>query len=261
MSSLSINNNNRISLITSHFLFQHKHKRIALISLKTHAALTSASIITAAGACRAARSTGTFHVGWFPYWNPVLQNHNKWHKQENIVRGCWSAWSWMYAVVCIRKALCINNAHCASVSICFVAGDKTGSKLFLLVQQQQQQQPERSYGREERSFLLRARSAQHTEECLPSQRWDGWEFWVRLYTSYFLRNFKALKIKEERAHANTQAHAQTQNCLPDRCPRRAKPIRLFFPPKAPHKATEKSYVKNEKKTIFFIGVNYYFLLY
>lgn len=43
---------------------------------------------------------------------------------------------------CVKRVLCINNAHCASVSYCSVAGDKTGSKLFLLVQQQL----ERSYG-------------------------------------------------------------------------------------------------------------------
>lgn len=80
--------------------------------------------------------------------------------------------SWNLRCPCLHKALRIIYAHCASVSICFVAGDKTGSKLFLLVQQQkQQQQLERCSERKSAasSCAPGAHSRQRSTQSLPSE--------------------------------------------------------------------------------------------
>lgn len=87
-----------------------------VILLTTNAALTSASTKPAAVSCRAARSMGTFHMGWFPFKIPyygISINHiNNKHRDELLAAR---------AGMNLRRP-CINKAPFLSetMPICFI---------------------------------------------------------------------------------------------------------------------------------------------
>lgn len=119
--------------------------------------------------CRSPQSCalyGNFPCRMVPLFNLSFQNCYKRHiNNEQLANERLSV-----CADCVKREPCVNNTVDASVSYRFIAGDKTGSKLFLLVQQQQQQQLQRSCGRKKRCFLLSAWSAQQQEGAACAQR-------------------------------------------------------------------------------------------
>lgn len=95
--------------------------------------LTSVTTTAAAGACRSAHlPAGSYHAGWFPENKPCCKidiNTLK-IRASHVNAGPFGAGS----CLCANTAPCINNADTVSPLHGFVAGEKTGSKLFLLVQ-------------------------------------------------------------------------------------------------------------------------------
>lgn len=136
-------NNNRVFSLGR---LQYQQMHIGLvIEFETHN--THLSIYK--NSCRSPQSCalyGNFPCRMVPLFE-FLELLQTTQKNEQLVNERLSV-----CVECVKREPCVNNTVTASVSYRFIAGDKTGSKLFLLVQQQLQ----RSCGRKKRCFLLSA---------------------------------------------------------------------------------------------------------